>query len=302
MLINEILDYIEINLFEFDYNSFSKFFNYNKYTLMKIFFASTNITIGEYIRSRRLSEAGKRIVNSNSKILEIALDCGYNSAESFSKAYESFNNITPSQSRKLKKFKFIEPLHINTSFPVLDYKKKFIDTVLIGFSKIFNGKPEKRSDNDEKFFISTRKKQEALRLIREPENVDWWEIIYFFNEYKYKVICSVKPSNIKYNYKPLAEISKYNNKFDFSFFPSELSDIIRKFKKYSINGLYAVFKSDEEKFPMKQLNNFTKNVYLNLDYYDLKRDKTRFELLKIHWSGKENINSRYLEIYIPIKN
>ena len=80
----------------------------------RIFRLVTDITIGDYIRNRRLSLAGRDLLLTDSKIIDIAVRYQYDTSESFSKAFHRFHGIPPSatkaHSSKIKQF---NPLTIN---------------------------------------------------------------------------------------------------------------------------------------------------------------------------------------------
>ena len=57
-------------------------------------------TVGEYIRSRRLSAAGAELVATNAKIIDLAVKYGYDSADSFTRAFTRFHGATPSAVRR----------------------------------------------------------------------------------------------------------------------------------------------------------------------------------------------------------
>ena len=66
MILTETIDYIETNLFdEINYDELARMMLTNKFNIMRIFSASTDYTLAEYIRIRRLSEAGKIISKTN---------------------------------------------------------------------------------------------------------------------------------------------------------------------------------------------------------------------------------------------
>lgn len=99
-------------------------------------------TVAEYMRSRRLALAGNEIATGGMKVIDAALKYGYDSPDSFSKAFTRFHGITPSMAQKnsmmLKSF---APLKIKVSLEggyVMDYRitKKESFTVL-GVSKKF---------------------------------------------------------------------------------------------------------------------------------------------------------------------
>lgn len=57
-------------------------------------------TVGEYIRNRRLTLAGYELLNSDSSIMDIAIKYGYETNESFTRAFSRFHGVTPSTARK----------------------------------------------------------------------------------------------------------------------------------------------------------------------------------------------------------
>jgi len=57
-------------------------------------------TVGEYIRQRRLTLAGSALVSSDERIIDLALKYGYDSPDSFTKAFIRFHGVTPTAARK----------------------------------------------------------------------------------------------------------------------------------------------------------------------------------------------------------
>lgn len=53
------------------------------------------ITVGDYIKRRRLSEAANLLLASKRKVVEIAFGCGYNNHETFSRAFKKFFKVSP---------------------------------------------------------------------------------------------------------------------------------------------------------------------------------------------------------------
>ncbi len=66
----------------------------------RIFFAHTGFNIMEYVRFSRLKKAAHLLRGTESDILDIALDCGYEAHESFSRAFKNQYGISPSEYRK----------------------------------------------------------------------------------------------------------------------------------------------------------------------------------------------------------
>lgn len=99
-------------------------------------------TIGEYIRKRRLTLAGSELVSSDTKIIDIALKYGYDSPDSFSKAFTRFHGSTPTSVRKgeamIKSFASLKIKLTLEGGYTMNYKiiKKDQFTI-IGMSKVF---------------------------------------------------------------------------------------------------------------------------------------------------------------------
>ena len=84
--------------------------------LQKGFQFVTGYSMTEYIRSRRLYLASLDILNSSDKIIDIALRYGFETPESFTKAFTRFHGVSPSQMRKHRtKPQMFLPLSINIS-------------------------------------------------------------------------------------------------------------------------------------------------------------------------------------------
>ncbi len=99
--LNKAIDYIEDHLLEsFSINDVALKVHISTYHFQRIFSVLTGISMGEYIRNRRLSLAGQAMTQKGAKVLDVALTYGYENAESFSKAFERFHGIKPSQAKK----------------------------------------------------------------------------------------------------------------------------------------------------------------------------------------------------------
>jgi len=92
----------------------------------RTFFLLTGFTIGEYLRNRRLTLAGQELTRSETKVIDIALKYGYETPESFSKAFSRFHGITPSRAKKfgadLKSFNRLTIKIIMEGGNIMDYR------------------------------------------------------------------------------------------------------------------------------------------------------------------------------------
>lgn len=98
--LNEAIVYIENHLCgEIDMNEIAKITCESVDAFQRIFKTLTSMTVREYIRKRRLSLAVFDIQNSDERIIDIALKYGYESADSFRRAFVNQHNITPTEAR-----------------------------------------------------------------------------------------------------------------------------------------------------------------------------------------------------------
>ena len=97
---NEALDYIERNLDgEIDYKKVSSIACCSVSYFQRVFSFITEISLSEYIRRRRMTLAAFELQNSDVKIIDLAIKYGYESPDSFSRAFQNLHGITPSLSR-----------------------------------------------------------------------------------------------------------------------------------------------------------------------------------------------------------
>lgn len=75
----------------------------SKSTIEKMFRCAYHISIHDYMVRRRMTKAARRLANaSNESILDIALEYGYSTHESFARAFKQVWNCKPSEFRKRK--------------------------------------------------------------------------------------------------------------------------------------------------------------------------------------------------------
>ena len=123
---NAIL-YIENNLCdELEISKIAARAYLSPFYFQKVFSATCGMTIGEYIRYRRLSCAAEELSSSAVKVIDVALKYGYDSPDSFSRAFAKFHGITPSVAKeKGAQLKCLAPLAINLDLKggmIMDYK------------------------------------------------------------------------------------------------------------------------------------------------------------------------------------
>jgi AraC-like DNA-binding protein len=92
----------------------------------RIFGALCGMTVGEYIRARRMTLAAQELSGTDGKVIDVALKYGYDSPDSFAKAFQRFHGISPSKAREPgAHLRSLASLHIKISLEggkMLDYR------------------------------------------------------------------------------------------------------------------------------------------------------------------------------------
>ena len=74
--------------------------NLSPFYFQKGFAILCGVTVTEYIRNRRLSLAGRDLQIDGCKVIDVAMKYGYDSPDSFAKAFTRFHGITPVQAKR----------------------------------------------------------------------------------------------------------------------------------------------------------------------------------------------------------
>ena len=138
--LQKAITYMEDHLLEeINYEDVAKHVHTSSYEFHRAFSFITGITANTYIRNRRLSLAGREIVDTDIRITDIALKYGYDTPESFTKAFTRFHGMAPSVAREGNaKLVLFNPLVIKLTVDggkTMEYKivqteaKKFIALV-----------------------------------------------------------------------------------------------------------------------------------------------------------------------------
>ena len=98
--IQRAIDYIEEHITEeLDYEAIARESFSSSFHFQRMFSILCGYTLGEYIRSRRMTLAGIALATGSERVIDVALRYGYDSPDSFAKAFCKFHGITPSQAR-----------------------------------------------------------------------------------------------------------------------------------------------------------------------------------------------------------
>ena len=138
------IDFIEDNLTEnLDIEEIAAKAALSPFYYQRIFGALCGLTVGEYIRARRMTLAAQELAGGEIKVIDAAMKYGYDSPDSFAKAFQRFHGVTPSMAREpgapLRSF---ARMHIKISLEgggMLDYRiVEKAPFTIVGFKRRFN--------------------------------------------------------------------------------------------------------------------------------------------------------------------
>ncbi len=124
--IQRALDYTEMHLTEeIDYETVAKQACSSAFHFQRIFSMLCGFSLGDYIRMRRLALAAEELLRTGGKVVDIALKYGYDTPESFSRAFARFHGITPTEARRggnIKSFSRLSVKLILSGGSLMDYR------------------------------------------------------------------------------------------------------------------------------------------------------------------------------------
>ncbi|MBQ9781930.1 MAG: AraC family transcriptional regulator [Clostridia bacterium] len=291
------VNYIEKNINQkIDYEKVAKQAYSSCYHFQKVFSITCGFTLGEYIRRRKLTLAGKDLLNDKLKVIDVAYKYGYETPESFSRAFYKYHGIMPSKVKNCSQLKIFPPLTTINKLngeTKMNYKMKEIpEKVLVGYKTRFTGAPygEERLSQEHAFLTSTRAKQ--------------WLLLGASSDYTTDYLLINNVDDNGYDFYVAYELDEWTRE---NLFNKKVTgvDFIEKMDFETIvipNQTYAVFETEKKKYPILDYTEIRKQIVTNwLPNSNYIFDNTP-EIVAIHWRPKgEWEKERYVEILLPIK-
>ncbi|MBR6571935.1 MAG: helix-turn-helix domain-containing protein, partial [Clostridia bacterium] len=281
--ITEKLDYEAIAR-----ESFSSSFHFQR-----VFSILCGYTLGEYIRYRRMTLAGIALAAGNERVIDVALKYGYDSPDSFAKAFCKFHGITPSQARsegtKLKSFSRLSFKITLEGGTTMNYRiEKKPAMTLTGFKKRFEGTPLDRKNQDHNLWMSTRLNQYILQgMARDCATA-------------YEVITNVGDDGYDFY------IASRLGEWAMEHFEAELGDeIASRFEHLHLQAAtYIVCETEKSDYPTETIGDLYRKVvteWLPSAGYEL-ADLPEIDVIHWYYSEREaEVNQqRYVELWLPI--
>lgn len=287
------IDYMEDHLTEtIDYDVVAAQSYSSSYHFQRVFSILCGFTVGEYIRNRRLTLAGAELAVGDAKVIDVALKYGYESPDSFAKAFQKFHGLLPSQARSngsnLKSFSRLVLKFSLEGGSMMDYRIEEKDEmILTGYKRHFVGVPGEREDQEEEMYVKTRALQYILQAL--AGNL----------EKNFDIITNI--DNEGYDFYIAYQLSEYyrNNLNKDGVLGEEFA---RYFENVRIpKCTYAVFETERCAFPTEVYLDLRKKIaseWLPNSGYQLADAP---ELVVTHWYRGDMKNQRYRELWIPVE-
>ncbi len=144
--IQRALDYTEAHLTcAVDYEEAARLACSSAFHFQRMFTMLCGFTLGDYIRMRRLSLAAEDLMRTDDKVIDLAYRYGYDTPESFSRAFTRFHGVTPTQARRggnVKSFSRLSVKLILSGGTTMDYRIEKKDAFKLICIKKQVSKPE----------------------------------------------------------------------------------------------------------------------------------------------------------------
>lgn len=156
--IQRALDYTEEHLTEkIDYDEVAKKAYSSSFHFQRMFTLVCGFSLADYIRMRRLTLAAEELYRTNKKVIDVSLKYGYESPESFTRAFTKFHGITPSDAKNGENIKSFSRLFVKLTLlggNIMDYRIEKKKAIKVLCKKIHVNKPqnEMASEDISKFW------------------------------------------------------------------------------------------------------------------------------------------------------
>lgn len=292
--IQRAIDYVEANLTgEIDYEQAARESFSSPFHFQRVFHILCGFTLGEYIRNRRLSLAGAELAGGDIRVIDAALKYGYDSPDSFSKAFRAFHGIPPSQARTagapLRSFSRLSFKITLEGGTIMNYRIEHKpELILTGFKSRFSGTPDDMERQDHDFAVSTRLNQYILEGLAHDCDTGY-SVLTNFSDGGYDYYLAAK----------LTAASRRDMEEEIG------AEFAARFEHLTIPaGDYLVCETERCRWPVNRMDDLRREAVTNWLPSSGYQLDDRPEVHVVHWfwrEGDEAFNSsRYVEIWLPI--
>ena len=290
------IDYMEEHILEdLDLESIAAQSFSSSYHFQRVFSIVCDMTIGEYIRNRRLSLAGADLARGDVKVIDVAMKYGYDNPDSFARAFQRFHGVLPSQVKAgdatLKSFsKIVLKLSMEGGASMNYRIEEKPEMILTGTRVRFYGEPwgEERARQEENWYITTRGVQWFLRGVAAGGDI-------------YQLVTNVDGEG--YNFYYCHELEKWNREHLFDHAVTGV-DFVEGLALENIvvpKSTYLILEAKSEKNTVHDYQELLKQrVQIITEWmpemgFELKDAP---EIVVMHWMPR---SERFIQIWMPIE-
>lgn len=177
-ILQQAIHYMEAHLLEeLSFETVARQVHISGYEFHRAFRYLSGMTVNAYVRSRRLSLAGQELLETDARVTDIAMKYGYDTPESFTKAFTRFHGVAPKYARRYgTRLKLFQPLVVKITMEggkTMDYRlehtgEQRFAALVRSFPNYVASEPGNHDISDFWDEPETRKLVERLRALR-PE-------------------------------------------------------------------------------------------------------------------------------------
>ena len=298
--IQNAVDYVESHLTDtIDYEKVAAQSYSSSYHFQRVFGILCGFTLGRYIRNRRLTLAGAELAAGNAKVIDVALKYGYDSPDSFAKAFQKFHGVLPSRARdegvQLRSFPRLVLTISLKGGTTMDYRiEEKPEMILTGYKRRFSGVPygPERDRQEEQFFISTRAGQWLLRGAESAAGDASTDLC---------MITNVDDEGYDFYY--AAELDQWTREHLYD--PSVTGfELMHEFGFETVTvprQTYAIFRTERQFSPLNEYLDIRRRIaaeWLPATGWQLAQGP---EIAVYYWYSGEARDRRFIEIWLPIE-
>lgn len=289
------IDYVEAHITEdIDYAEAARQSYSSSYHFQRVFSLLCGMTLGEYIRRRRLTLAGAELSAGETKVIDAALRYGYDSPDSFARAFAKFHGITPSQACRggqIRAFSRLTVKLVLEGGTMMNYRiETKSELILTGYRRCFTGLPfgPDRERQEEELFCSTRAAQWMLRGLASEHSAD------------YCVVDNIGDDGYDFLIAARLDVAERAYMFDSAITGIDMTQF--GFEHVTIpEQTYAVFETERSKMPVGEYRDIRRRIaaeWLPGSGYTLADAP---ELAVYHWRPTGGKAKRHIEIWLPVE-
>ena len=290
------IDYVEEHILEdLDLENIAAQSFSSSYHFQRVFSIVCDMTIGEYVRSRRLSLAGADLARGDVKVIDVAMKYGYDNPDSFARAFQRFHGVLPSQVKAgdatLKSFsKIVLKLSMEGGASMNYRIEEKPEMILTGTKVRFHGEPwgEERAKQEEQWYVTTRGVQWFLRGVAAGGDI-------------YQLVTNVDGEGYDFYY--CHELEKWNREHLFDHVVTGV-DFVEGLALENIvvpKSTYLILEAKSEKNTVHDYQELLKQrVQIITEWmpemgFELKDAP---EIVVMHWMPR---SERFIQIWMPIE-